>query len=291
MSSNCLYTLLSAAVVLLAGGFTVPAQTNLPPSGKMVTQVVIVGTLHDRHQRNTNYSLAALQKIIVCLKPSAILVELPPEIRSQRTVVNGRAAKWLESDEHLAANRAADELGVSIISFDREGRNEFYARTHYFDRQRKASELLLSWIDAQTRKDTNSIQVRAVQLQRDASERQRCFTETAGPEVINGPDFDMVIATKHLMMYDLVPRCLLASGKPELAEEYHFFAEEWHERNQIMARNVQEIARGFAGKRLVVLTGSEHRYLLRELLGKAPGLKVKEFYEIPSGRAGTHSMQ
>jgi len=47
------------------------------------------------------------------------------------------------------------------------------------------------------------------------------------------------------------------------------------------ARYIQEIARCFAGKRLVVLAGSEHRYVLRELLAKSPEVELKEFYEVP----------
>jgi hypothetical protein len=36
----------------------------------------------------------------------------------------------------------------------------------------------------------------------------------------------------------------------------------------------------YPGKRLVVLTGYEHRYRLRELLAQQKGVSVKEFWEV-----------
>jgi hypothetical protein len=91
----------------------------------------------------------------------------------------------------------------------------------------------------------------------------------------------MVIVTKHGIAFGMMPKLLLAAGERELAEEFLFLNDEWQERNQIMARNIREIARKFAGKRLIVLAGAEHRYILCELLAKAPEVELKEFYQVP----------
>ena len=69
-------TLLALALGTLA---TSNAQTNAP--APVPTQVVILGTLHGSHRTSTNYSLEVLRKVIVAMKPAAILVEQPPDTR------------------------------------------------------------------------------------------------------------------------------------------------------------------------------------------------------------------
>lgn len=272
-----------AVVVLLATGcLTARTQTNTTPAACTPTQLIILGTLHGGHQANTNYSLEGLRRLIVALQPAAILVEQPPAIGGHPTVQKGRVVKALAGrDEDWAANQAADDLGVNVIPFDREGRNEFYRNTRYFPRRDAANERFNKWLDLQGRKAAGSIQLLAAQLQSDAIGRQNRFLAAAGPELINSPAYDMIIATKLSMAYGVIPQLLAAAGERDLAAEFIFISDEWQERNRIMARNIVDTARQFTGKRLVVLTGSEHRYLLRELLAKVPELELKEYYQVP----------
>jgi hypothetical protein len=66
----------------------------------------------------------------------------------------------------------------------------------------------------------------------------------------------------------------------DLAAEFAFFRDEWQQRNQIMANKVASTARKHLSKRIVVLCGSEHRYILRELLSRQDAVCLKEFYEV-----------
>jgi len=66
----------------------------------------------------------------------------------------------------------------------------------------------------------------------------------------------------------------------DLIPEFKFFSDEWKERNEVMAKNIVEAARKNPSQRIVVLCGSEHRYMLRNLLAKDENLTLKEFYEI-----------
>jgi hypothetical protein len=282
MKRKCIMKRVIAVAALLATGrLTAKPQTNAAATASVPTQVIILGTLHGSHKANTNYSLDVLRDVIVAMKPAAILVELPPEIGGRSTVHNGRVTKDFGGDENTAANLAADALGVNIIPYDRKGRNEIYQRTRYSSRQKAANERLQNWLEVQTQKESGSIQVLTSRLLSDAVAAQSRFDGSGGPELINSAAYDMVIATKHGIAYGIIPKLLVASGERELSEEFLFIADEWEERNRTMARNILEIARKFAGKRLVVLTGSEHRYLLRELLAKAPELELKEFYQVP----------
>jgi hypothetical protein len=281
----------AAAAVFAVGCLAARPQTDAAAPASVPTQVIILGTLHGGHKANTNYSLDLLRDFIVAMKPSAILVELPPEIGGRATVYGGRITKDFEGNENTAANLAADALGVNLIPFDREGRNEFYQRTRYFSRQKAANERFQNWLEVQTRKEPGSIQVLTLRLESDAIASQNRLYGTGGPELINSPVHDMVIATKHGIAYGIVPKLLAASGERELSEEFLFLGDEWQERNQTMARNIREIGRKFAGKRLVVLAGSEHRYLLHELLAKVPELELKEFYQVPGWAGSTQPTQ
>ena len=284
-----LSTLFAFTPVVLALG-TPPssnAQTNATAPASVPTQVVILGTLHSGHEANTNYSLEVLRKLIVAMKPAAILVEQPSENGGQPTVRNGRATNPGGSAECTVANLAADDLDVNVIPYDREGRDELYQRTRYFARQQAAYARLNQWLEAQKRNAPGSIPILADRLETQAETSQDRLMRSAGPEIINSPAHDMIIVTKHGILFGIRSKLLMAAGERELAEEFLFVNDEWQERNQIMARHIREVACKFAGKRLVVLAGAEHRHILRELLAKAPEVELKEFYEVPEWTGAT----
>ena len=77
--------------------------------------------------------------MIVELKPAAILIELPPAIDGQPTVVKERIASRFAGTEIDAANAAADALRIAVVGYDRAGRNEFYLETKYFGREEELS--------------------------------------------------------------------------------------------------------------------------------------------------------
>ena len=134
----------------------------------MPTQVVILGTLHGSHKTSTNYSLEVLRKVIVAMKPAAILVEQPPDRDGQPTVRDGRATNPGGSVECTVANLAADDLDVNVIPYDREGRDELYQKTRYFARQQAAYARLDQWLEAQKRNAPDSIPILADRLQTEA---------------------------------------------------------------------------------------------------------------------------
>lgn len=249
-------------------------------------QIVIIGTLHGYHKSNPKYSIDILRRIIVALDPTAILFEMPPTIGGQPTVKNDRIPKQFAGNENTAANLAAEALGVPLIPYDREGRNEFYKKTRFFDRAKHAYERLRGWTEQQDKKDPESVEVLTTRvLYESAKESQVYLIRSAGPEIINSSAFDMIILNKHCIQLKIWPKMLAALGERELAGEFLFFRDEWETRNQIMADNIIGIAQKHVGKRLVVLCGAEHRYILRDLLDKATGVTLKEFYEIPGWAA------
>jgi hypothetical protein len=286
LAATLFSTILLVYSTLLGLSLDLSRTDTQPPRDS--TEVIVIGTIHGDHSANVHYSAETLRDIIVALQPAAILIELPPRINGRPTVVNGRRASWLSrANEGWAQNAAAEALKVPLIPFDRDGRNEFYAQTRYFSRRDSASARLEALVDRLRVEDSGALEPLLLEIYHDISRSQRLLHRAAPPEVINSAAFDELIRAKRSMDQDLVLHLAEAhADQSELVGEYRFFGAEWEERNRIMAENIEKVDREYPGKRLVVLTGSEHRYVLREHLMGSAGLVVREYWELLQPRSG-----
>jgi len=251
------------------------------------TQVVIIGTLHNWHYENPKYSPTILKKIIGSLKPDVILNELP----LSQVDSNGRPLfrDPNKNPEGWAADSVAMELGTPQTPFDQPDRQEIFKRTRYFEREKNSSELLNKWGNQLFEKDPNSSEVTTAQLLGYASQAQYTLSHQAGPEIINSQSFDSIIRIKHSLMYDILPAIIKKyPGYETLVDDQNFFKEHWNQRNRTMADNIKKAAEKYKGKRLVVITGCEHRYILKDLLKNEKSIELKEYWEIlkPDAQTG-----
>jgi hypothetical protein len=103
------------------------------------------------------------------------------------------------------------------------------------------------------------------------------------PEVINSAACDAAIELKQHYAFEGLAR--IVELTPELAEFKDFVklsGDFWRRRNDAMVANILKRADEFAGKRIVVLCGLEHRYYLRSKLSERAaqgGIVVREFWE------------
>lgn len=248
-----------------------------------VTQVVIIGTLHSGHLRSQWYTPEVLCQIILTLKPQAILNELP----LSQVEPDGRPIAEIRSyevsPECWVADRAAQQLGIRQIPFDRPDREENYARTRWFARQRRASDLFNKWHRQVDEEGSHTYAGDVADMLSHLFKMQADMNTHGLPEATNSSAFDTSIRLKHGILYTVLPRIM--DERPDLkeaAEIYRFLAQEWQERNAVMAQNIVKAAGRYRGNRLVVITGSEHRYILRDLLAKEKTIDVKEYWELVS---------
>ena len=269
------------ALLLLAAGW-LPISTT---KGADSTEVVLLGTLHGLHQQNSQYSTDILRDLIVRLKPGAILIELPPTIGGESTIEKQRVSRRFANDENWSANAAADVLQIPVVAYDREGRNEYYQQTKYFDRERQLNQRINSWLSS-TENATAPAEVALLgPVLGNAARSRDYFMLKTGPEVINSDGFDRIIRLKHFIWEELMPELSAkVASLNGLAGEFAFFRDEWNERNRIMASTVVTQVRKRPGQRIVVLCGCEHRYILRDLLLREPDIHLKEFYEVPGAK-------
>ncbi len=262
-----------------AGGAAEPNKAHQPEK----TEVVIIGTIHNKHYTNPEYSPDVLKDIILALKPDAILNELPLSLVEP----NGRPIERIRGEDNRggpecwAADTVAQQLGIRQIPYDRPDRQENFKKTNYFERQKRANELANKWAAELSKNDPNSVDLKTAMLMSYAGQAEAVLFLNAGPQLINSDAHDSIIRIKHSVWHDIMPTILEThAGHKTLVDDYHFAAEQWQERNRIMADNIIKAAGEYKGKRLVVVTGATHRYILRDLLKNAPGIELKEYWEI-----------
>jgi hypothetical protein len=238
------------------------------------TEIIIVGTVHSP---TANFSRKALDEILGKLHPDVLLLELDSsffedsfELRKEFRQIT------LETN---AAFALRDSTGAALRPYDIEGRNRFFEEHDYFNREQRLYQMLHKLhedgrLGAEARATYEALV--AFGKVRDAFMAER-------PEVINSAACDAAIELKQHYAFEGLAR--IVELKPELAEFKDFVklsGEFWRRRNDAMVANILEHANEFAGKRIVVLCGLEHRYYLRSKLSERAaqgGIVVREFWE------------
>lgn len=273
------------SIVLFSGGLCLGDKIagHLNEAQLQRAEVVIIGTIHSAHYENSNYSPEKLKEIILLLKPDVILNELPlskvesdgrPLERIRRKDNSGGPECW-------AADTVAQQLGIKQIPFDRPDREENFRKTKYFEKQKKANKLGKKCGECLLQNEPNSLNIKIAQLQGYAGRAEGALFRNAGPKVINSEAHDSIIRIKKSLWYEIVPEIL--KKYPEckvLIESDYFFRDQWNIRNKIMADNIVKAAKEYPVKRLVVITGATHRYILRDLLKDNLHVELKEYWEI-----------
>lgn len=253
-------------------------------------ELIIVGTLHRRHNTAKCYTPEALREILLALRPHLFCTET----EAQHIGEDG-FCKALEGDlesvvdkwpDGVALEQASRELGVRQISFEREGRDQGYRETRYFERRDRANAQLQRLLSQLAAVDPMCVECKVAEILDRAEQCQLLLDQTAGPEIINSEAFDNVVRIKHSFPVTLLPLLAKHEGHEEMLADWQFIFDEWEERNTIMADNLTRICGEHPGKRLVVVTGCEHRFALRDRLAGRPGVVLKEFWEVLEARRG-----
>jgi hypothetical protein len=269
-----LYSAISALMII---GQALAQESSKDSPAK--TEVVIVGTIHQAHFQNPNYNVERLKEILVSLKPSAILNELPLELVEP----DGRP-KAREKDkqpECWATDTVANELGILQIPFDRPDRQENFRKTRYFEREDQSNSRFKQWGLKLFKETPESPDLKIALLLDEAERAESHLFRKGSAEMINSEAHDAIIRIKKSLMESIIPEILKKySDYESLVEDANFFRSEWQQRNRIMADNILKAAREYSGRRLAVVTGATHRYILRDLLKDEKSIVLKEFWEV-----------
>jgi hypothetical protein len=168
---------------------------------------------------------------------------------------------------------------VGIRPFDIEDRNLFYRRNSTFSKEKETGEMLAA-LAADHSMSPQHAQVWKVYNQINDTLDQR---NNQTPYSINQPSFYNLTERRQFYQYQKVAD--IVNGNDRLKpfrDWYKTNADFWDTRNKKMAAHIANFIRLFPNKRIIVLTGSMHKYfLLKELtpLQNQLNFRLKEYYE------------
>jgi hypothetical protein len=256
------------------------AESQKSPQAKK-TQVVIIGTIHGMHLKNPKYSPQILKEIILSLEPDAILNELP----LSQVEPNGRPIEKIRHKNNYpecwAADNVAMQLGVRQIPFDMPDRQQYYKKANHFEKLNRAGRLLKTWAQDISEDQRNSTDLKILQIDELATQAQLHLMNHSGPESINSKALDSIVKIRRCVETDILST--IVGKHPEyktFEKDIRYFGRYWQKRNRIMADNIVKAAKEYPEKRLLVITGCEHRYILRELLKDEKSIELKEYWQI-----------
>jgi hypothetical protein len=208
------------------------------------TQVLVVGTIHGSHRSNPNYSYEHLVQILATYGPDAICVEIRPE--------DFRRVPYLT--EMVAATIYGAEHGTRVYPIDwwdernnaRAERDAFMQTPEYAAQQPK--EAALEAADS------------VIQGFEARYGDWQTYSRTGSYVFFNGPDYNDYIAEGYRISMEV-----WGDGPMNLY---------YRTRNDRMMERIRGAIRENRGRKVIVLTGAEHKHYFDRALAAEPGVQL-----------------
>jgi len=245
----------------------------------MHTQIVLIGTLHKRHETNQLYPAAQVGRILEGIDARVILMDLPVGLAGDDGWLPENVLQRNLRPEFLPVLEASRKLHAGVAPIDMP---DYTERIDEINRgQNEANDLLQAWREHMEEHCADSPFLKVLALAYEMGGIQRHFLQHSGAYILNDEGFDRLVRMRHNVWNDLFPDILqdfpAYSGLADFWRAYHTF---WYNRNRAMMENILKVAEAYAGKRLAVVVGVEHRYILRDLLPRRDALRICEFWEL-----------
>lgn len=232
------------------------------------TRLYILGTVHDSSAVLTPNMLFEILELI---KPDILLQENDSE-----QIANYGKEIRLSSNEQTATLRYLKKYPKTLnLPFEFEGRNQF-RKDHGMV---PTDKLTIGLIDSlYTNNLLNSDNRIIYQKYQDANNALKAFSKT-DIKTLNSFAFETVNRQRQFIQHHELP--LISNSEPVFAEKfvirpdgrkisyregYQLWCNFWDLRNNSMAINILRHANVHKGSTIVILTGVQHKYYLKELL-------------------------
>lgn len=225
-------------------------------------QVWLIGTAHEEKKYvNADSLLLALNRI----KPDVILMELEAKhFKDFKFDTTAYPLKdYLATDENRASYTYQQQRGIQLRPFDIEGRHAFYAKEQYRERENKLFAAMM------TLYKSNKL---SAACKTDFELLLLALSSYSTLSFTSLQESNSEVATKFIALKSAVDLDLMISivKQTKALTGWLAFAElrkaYWQKRNTVMCENIVRYSREFAGKRIVVLVGNDHKYILQAML-------------------------
>jgi hypothetical protein len=238
-------------------------------------RVWLIGTTHkERQYVNADSILLALNRV----RPDVILMELEAKHFTKDFKFDTATyplKDYLVTDENKASYQYQQQRGIQLRPFDIEGRHAFYEKEQYRERENKLFATIMTLYKSNKLSAACKTDFELLLL---ALSSYSTLSFTSLKE-LNSDVSASFIALKSAVDLDLM--LSIVKQTKELAG-WLAFAElrkaYWQKRNTVMCENIIRYSKEFAGKRVVVLVGNDHKYILKNML-KEHQVEVKNYYD------------
>lgn len=217
------------------------------------TQLAIVSTLHKAHQTNTSYTYDHLEKAIKDFKPNVLIVEVRQE---DMKLPKDSLAKYYPKEmyEFLYKDSSIKYYGMDWYGDDIIGQPTPH---RYFERENSIK-------NAQKKMNNDEAIVKAFQVLKPIIKAKN---ELVSKSTLN----EMMGRT-----YDSLNKVYYEQIEVILKDTPHYVVSEFYTKRDLrMSERISEIVKQNSGKRIIVLTGADHRSGITENIEKEFGNKIK----------------
>jgi hypothetical protein len=247
----------------------------LASAGYGQKRVWLIGTAHEE----TKYVNAdSLLRVLNSIQPDVILMELEAKHFTkdfQFDTTKYSLKEYLVTNENKASYQYQRQRSIQLRPFDIEGRHAFYEHEHYRDREQKLFGVMMKLYQS------NQL---SVACKTDFEVLLLALSSYSALSFSSLKELNSDVSTKFMALKSTVDLDLMLSitQQTKVLAEWRAFAAlrkaYWSKRNAAMCANIERYTKEFAGKRVVVLVGNEHKYLLRKML-KEHQVEVNGYYD------------
>jgi hypothetical protein len=215
------------------------------------TKVLVVGTIHGNHETNSNYSYQDLLNILATYKPDAICVEIRPEDFRKHSYLKEMMMATIFGIDQRIKVYPIDWWGTG----DDRSRQSAYIKTPEYKEKEKQEEALVA-----ANKVMQEFDKKYINLKTLWNENKMSY------EFFNGEEYNRYIQE----MYG-ISMTVYGDGPMNLS---------YQTRNGKMLEFIENALKENVGKRIIVLTGAEHKHYFDLALATKVNVRLLDFKDI-----------
>jgi hypothetical protein len=247
--------------------------TSFGQLGSTKTELIIIGTIHTG---NKNFNHKTLYNVLIKLNPDIILYE---SSEKYKPVFGLKTATFLR-----IAKPSIEQL--TLQSFSKRNKNTLilpydttFLRSQYIKKLMAVKQTFYDSLYSSKKSISDSIVYIDFAYKRNI---YHSFIDTSTLSRINQKD----IIDKCRELYYLEEKVILPLGKKYISDSLLVdnFSNEvqfWNDRNEYMVKKILNYSKQFAGRKIIILTGLNHKYYLQDKLSdsRKSDEKIIEFVD------------